>query len=71
MRCTVLTAMVWSVTRRDTIASGASSTGHFWDLSETLLSKINDREHESYAQSMSSNPMIAKYRGVNVLTDSS
>ena len=52
--------------KTDTIASGASSTGHFWDLSETLLSKINDREHESYSNFMSSNPMIAKYKGVNV-----
>ena len=57
--------------KKHTIASGASFTGHFWDLSETLLSKINDSEHESYAQFMSSNPMIAKYRGVNVRTDSS
>ena len=57
--------------KKNTIASGASFTGHFWDLSETLLSKINDSEHESYAQFMSSNPMIAKYRGVNVRTDSS
>ena len=57
--------------KKDTIASGALSMGNFWDLSETLLSKINDRDHESFAQFMSSNPMIAKYKGINVRADSS
>ena len=50
----------------ETIASGASSLGHFLELSGMILSKINNREHESYAEFMSSNPAIAKYRGVNV-----
>ena len=52
--------------KTELIASGASSTGHFWDLSETLLSKINSCEHDSYANFMSSNPLIAKHRGINV-----
>ncbi len=55
--------------KTDTIESGASSLGHFWDLSEILLSKISDREHESYANFMSANPMIANYRGINVKSD--
>ena len=52
--------------KEDTVASGASSTGHFWDLSTMLLGKINDCGRESYSQFMLSNPMIAKYKGVNV-----
>ncbi len=47
-------------------ASGASSMGHFWDLSEILMSKISNQDHDSYANYMSSNPMIAKYRGINI-----
>ncbi len=47
-------------------ASGASSKGHFWELSEILMSKINQHDHDSYANYMSSNPLIAKYRGINV-----
>ena len=50
----------------DTIASGASSLGHFWELSGMIISRINSREHDSYAEFMTSNPAIAKYRGVNV-----
>ena len=41
----------------ETIASGVSSQGHFWDLSEIVLSTINYRYHNCYAKFMSSNPM--------------
>ncbi len=52
--------------KQDTIASKASSLGHFWDLSEILLSKIKDHDHDAYAKFMSNNPLIAKYKGVNI-----
>ena len=32
--------------KMETIASGVSSQGHFWDLIEIILSKINDRSHD-------------------------
>ena len=51
----------------DTIDSGDPSHGHFWDLSEILLSKINNCNHDSYENFMSTNPKIAKYKGVNVV----
>ena len=54
----------------ETIVRGVSSQGHFWDLSEIILSKINDRNHDSYANFMSSNPMVSKYKGINVTRDS-
>ena len=39
---------------------------HFWDLSEIISSKINDRNHDSYTNSMFSNTMIVKYKRINV-----
>ena len=57
--------------KKELISSGTSSLGHFWDLSEILLSKINDHNHDVYAQFMSDNPKIAKYKGINVRLDSS
>ena len=50
----------------DTIESGVSSNGHFWELSDILLSKIDKCDHDSYESFMSENPIIAKYKGVNV-----
>ena len=32
--------------KMETIASGVSSQGYFWDLIEIILSKINDRSHD-------------------------
>ena len=37
---------------------------YFWDLSEILLSKVNNYNHDSYENCMSTNPKIAKYKGV-------
>ena len=51
--------------KTDTIASGASSLGHFWELSEILLSKISD-DHHVYADFMSANPIVARIKGINV-----
>ena len=50
----------------DTIYSGVPSHGHFCDLSEIFQSKINNCNHDSYENFMSTNPKIAKYKGVNV-----
>ena len=50
-----------------TIASGAPSCGHYWELSDMLISKINDSaNHDSYANYMSANPSFARFKGVNV-----
>ena len=47
------------------MASGESSRGHFWELSEILISKINNCNHDSYAEYMSANPSLAKFKGIN------
>ena len=51
---------------KNTVGSGASSQDHFWDISDILFSKINNCDHESYENFMSDNPIIAKYKGINV-----
>ena len=51
--------------KASTIASGESSQGHFWELSEILISKINNCNHDSYAEYMSANPSLAKFKGIN------
>ena len=42
------------------------SSGHYWELSSMLLSKINDTNHDSYVDFMMENPVIAKIKSVNV-----
>ena len=42
------------------------SSGHYWELSSMLLSKINDTNHDSYVEFMMKNPVIAKIKNVNV-----
>ena len=52
--------------KTSTIASGSPSLGHFWELSEILISKINNRcNHDLYAEYMSANPSLAKLKGIN------
>ncbi len=48
----------------DYVNSGRPSSGHYWELSEILFSKINDSNHDSYASFMIENPEIAKRRGL-------
>ena len=53
--------------KTSTIASGAPSLGHFWELSEILILKIdNSCDHASYAEYMSANPSLAKVKGINI-----
>ena len=40
--------------------------GHYWELSSMLLSKINNESHDSYVNYMSSNPIIAKIKKINL-----
>ena len=42
------------------------SAGHYWELSDNLLSKINDSNHDSYEQFMLANPRVAKMKNINV-----
>ena len=42
------------------------STGHFWELSDMLLMKINNSHRDSYEKFMIDNPMIAKFKKVNI-----
>ena len=51
--------------KTEAINSGSSSTGHYWELSDILLSKISG-DHDAYADFMCANPMVAKYKGVNI-----
>ena len=49
--------------RKETV-SGVSSHGHFWELSEILLSKIDNDNHDQYTEFMINNPLIAKFKGI-------
>ena len=51
--------------KNDTIASGVSSLGHFWELSEILLCKVNS-DHQAHSDLMSANPTLAKYKGIDI-----
>ena len=42
------------------------SVGHYWELSEILISKINNSNHSTYAEFMLANPRIAKMKNINV-----
>ena len=42
------------------------TTGHFWELSGTLFSKINDGQRDQYTNFMLDNPNIAKYKKINI-----
>ena len=48
------------------VASGRPSSGQFWELSETLLSKISESNHDLYVDFMIANPKIANIRGLIV-----
>ena len=50
----------------DHLKKGISSGGHYWELSEILISKISDCNRDSYTQFMLSNPGIAKNRNINI-----
>ena len=39
--------------------------GQYWELSETLLSKISVSNHDLYVDFMIANPKIANRRGIN------
>ena len=52
--------------KKETVSSGVSSHGHFWELSEILLSKIDNDNHDQCAEFMINNPVIAKFKGINV-----
>ena len=52
--------------KKETVSSGVSSHGHFWELSEILLSKIDNDNHDQCAEFMMNNPVIAKFKGINV-----
>ena len=45
--------------------SGRPSSGQYWELSETLLSKISESNHDLYVDFMIANPNIANRRGIN------
>ena len=47
------------------ISSERPSSGQFWELSETLLSKMNESNHDLYVDFMIANPKIANRRGIN------
>ena len=42
------------------------TTGHFWELSDMLLNKIDDSNRQSYQHFMSKNPTIAKIKNINI-----
>ena len=42
------------------------TTGNYWELSDLLLTRINDTNREAYTDFMKSNPEIAKIKKVNV-----
>ena len=52
--------------KKETVSSGVSSHGHFWELSEILLSKIDNDNHDQCAEFMINNPAIAKFKGINI-----
>ena len=52
--------------KTETVSSGVSSHGYFWELSETLLSKIDNDNHDQCVEFMINNPVIAKFKGINV-----
>ena len=47
------------------ISSGRPSSGQYWELNETLLSKISESNHDLYVDFMIANPNIANRRGIN------
>ena len=40
--------------------------GHYWELSEEVFCRIDDRNRDSYVSFMIDNPYIAKRRNINV-----
>ena len=40
--------------------------GNYWELSDILLSKINDINRDSYTDFMKNNPQIAKIKKINI-----
>ena len=51
--------------KSDYLSRGVS-VGHYWELSEMLISKINDSNHSAYAEFMLANPRIAKMKNINI-----
>ena len=43
-----------------------STTGHYWDLSNEIFNRINNRNHSQYATFLRSNPQVAKARKINI-----
>ena len=43
-----------------------SPSGHYWELTDILLSKLNDNKNDLYVDYMIANPKTAKRRGINV-----
>ena len=40
--------------------------GHYWELSDILLDKINDSTRDTYVNFMINNPVIAKIKKINI-----
>ena len=43
-----------------------STTGHYWDLSNEIFNRINNRNHSQYATFLRNNPQVAKARKINI-----
>ena len=44
-----------------------SSVGNYWELSEEIFNRIDDRSRESYVSFMIDNPYIAKKKNINIV----